>query len=81
MKKNSGPKNRLSIDVPCDEHKLIKIHAARHGISIRMYVLEGVRKRLSEDEEARQLSSMTTYAGAVLRELWDNDKDAAYDSL
>ena len=74
-------KERLSIDVEREEHKQIKMYAARHGVSMRIYVLESIRKRLSEDEESRQLSAMTTYAGPVLKALWDNDKDAAYDKL
>ncbi len=81
MTKSSKEKERLSIDVQPDEHRLIKMYAAHHGVSIRVYVLESVRKRLSEDEEVKQLSAMTTYAGTVLKELWDNDKDAAYDNL
>ena len=81
MPKDALDKERLSIDVPPEEHKQIKMFAARHGVSMRIYVLESIRKRLLEDEEARQLSVMTTYAGPVLRALWDNDKDAAYDNL
>ena len=74
-------KERLSIDVQAEEHRLIKMFAARHGVSMRIYVLESIRKRLSEDEEARELSSMTSYAGPVLKKVWDNEKDAAYDNL
>ena len=81
MTKEAKEKERLSIDVQPEEHRLIKMYAARHGVSIRIYVLESIRKRLSEDEEARQLASMTTYAGPVLKELWDNPQDAAYDKL
>lgn len=79
MTKNA--KERLSIDIPPEEHKLIKMCAARHGVSIRIYVLESVRKRISEEEEARQIASMTADAGPVLKELWNNDRDAAYDRL
>lgn len=74
-------KGRLSIDVLPAEHCLIKMYAAQHGVSIRVYVLESVRKRLADDEEQRQLASMTSLAGPVLKELWDNGKDAAYDKL
>ena len=81
MNKDAKEKERLSIDVPPEEHRLIKMHAAHHGVSIRVYVLESDRKRLSEDEEAKQLASMTLSAGPVLQEVWDNEKDAAYDKL
>ena len=74
-------KERLSIDIQPEEHRRIKIFAARHGVSMRVYVLECIRKRLSEEEEAKDISSMTSSAGPVLKELWDNEKDAAYDKL
>lgn len=81
MTKKAKETGRLSIDVRPEEHRLVKMFAARHGVSIRIYVLESIRKRLSEDEEAKQLSSMTSYAGPVLKEVWDNEKDGAYDNL
>lgn len=74
-------KERLSIDVKPEEHRLIKIYAARRGMSIRLYVLESIRQRLVQENENRELSSMTEYAGPVLRQIWDNDKDAEYDRL
>lgn len=81
MANSERSKERLSIDVPPEEHRRIKIHAARHGVSIRLYVLESVRQRLSQEDEAKELSSMTTHTGRLLKEVWDNDKDAAYDQL
>ena len=81
MKKSEGEKGRLSIDVPPDEHKQIKIYAALHGKSIREYVLESIRERLREEVEERHLSAMTNFVSPVLKELWDNEKDDAYDNL
>lgn len=80
MKKAEGSKERLSIDVKLDEHKKIKLYAARLGMSIRSFVLESVRQRLAQ-EEKKQLSLMTSYPGPVLKEVWENDQDAAYDNL
>lgn len=81
MIKPSEEKERLSIDLPCEEHRQIKVHAARLGISIRVYVLECIRKHLAQEEEERQLTLMTTMTSPVLKEVWNNDKDAAYDQL
>lgn len=72
---------RLSIDINAEEHRLIKIHAARHGMTIRMYVLESLRRRLVEEQEEKEMSALTTQAGPVLKQLWDNPKDAEYDVL
>ena len=81
MDKPAKEKGRLSIDLLPEEHRLIKMHAARRGVTIRVYVLESVRQRLSDDEEEKQLSSMTDHVGNVLKQVWDNDKDAEYDKL
>ena len=78
---NYKEKGRLSIDVKPDEHRKIKMYAAHHGISIRVYVLESVRKRLAQEEEGKDLSRITTSTSSALKELWNNDKDSAYDQL
>lgn len=81
MAKIEAKRDRLSIDVLSEEHKQIKAYAALHGQTIREYVLESVRKRLHRQQEKRELSvlSMHLDQDPVLKELWDNEKDAAYD--
>jgi plasmid stability protein len=76
-------KERLSIDVLPEEHKQIKIYAALHGKTIREYVLESVRERLSTEKKKDNTTDLTDYLGQdpVLREVWDNEKDSAYDKL
>lgn len=75
-------KERLSVEIEPEEHRRIKMWAARHGISIRQFVLESLKKQLEEEaKEEKELSLMTTSAGPALREVWDNDRDAAYDKL
>ena len=76
-------RNRISLDVRAEEHRRIKASAALHGQSIRRYVLECVWERVRNEREANDLS---TLAGAldqdpVLKKLWGNDRDAAYDTL
>jgi len=74
---------RLSIDVFPEEHRRIKTYAAFHGKTIREYVLETIREHLREEVEARELSSLTIHLekDPILKELWDNEKDAAYDKI
>ncbi len=74
-------KERLSIDVKPEEHRLIKMYAARKGMTIRLYVLESIRQRLVQENESKELSFMTQNASPALKQIWDNDKDADYDKL
>ena len=76
-------RERLSIDVFPHEHKQIKMCAAFHGKTISAYVLESVRERLRKEAEVKELSSLSRdmERDSVLKKLWDNKKDAAYDKL
>jgi uncharacterized protein (DUF1778 family) len=83
MAKAEVIRERLSIDVLPEEHKRIKAYAALHGETIREYVIESVRERLRQEAEERGLSALTMNLNQdpVLKELWDNEKDAAYDKI
>lgn len=83
MRKIGMARERLSIDVPPQEHRQIKAYAAFHGETIRDYVLESVRERLHKEAEEKGLLTLTARLDhdPLLQELWNNDKDAAYDKL
>lgn len=83
MAKLETIRERLSIDVLPEEHRRIKAYAALHGETIREYVVESVRERLRREVEGRGLSALTTNLNQdpVLKELWDNEKDTAYDKI
>ena len=76
-------RNRISVDVQPEEHRRIKASAVLHGQSIRQYVLESVWERLRNEREANDLSTLTGALAqdSVLKKLWENDRDAAYDAL
>jgi len=76
-------RERLSIDVLPEEHRRIKAYAALHGETIREYVIESVRQRLCQEAEEKELSALTMQLDRdpLLRKLWDNRKDAAYDKI
>lgn len=78
-------RTRLTIDVPPRVKRRLRLAAARNDISMRQYVLEVLEERLAEDlpplMEEEGLLALTAEADPVLAELWDNDKDAAYDHL
>ena len=63
----------------------LRLIAAHRDVSIRQYVVETIEKRLAKDwaEMAEQegLLTLTAQSDPVLAELWDNEKDAAYDGI
>lgn len=83
MAKVHSIRERLSIDVLPEEHRQIKAYAALHGKTLREYILESVRERIREEAERKGLSNLTTNLSRdpVLKELWNNDKDSAYDKI
>jgi len=83
MAKIAIQRERLSIDVLPEEHRQIKVYAALHGETICKYVLESVRERLRRENEMKELSALAMHLeqDPLLKELWNNEKDAAYDTL
>lgn len=81
-KKNATTgRNRLSIDVEAEEHQKIKIFSALHGTSIKEYVLTSIRERLERESEEMLLLAMTSQITPALKEVWNNDKDDAYNEI
>ena len=76
---------RLSIDIPREARRRIHIAAANRDKSIREYVWEAVEARLKhdlvEERSAGDLAALSEHGDAVLADLWNNPKDAAYDKL
>ena len=81
--KNKGKavRNRLSIDIDPKEHQRIKLFATLNGTSIKEYVLTSIRERLARESEEKQLLAMTNQINPALKEVWDNDRDEAYNEL
>jgi hypothetical protein len=78
-------RNRLTIDLPVEVKRRLRLVAAQRDMSTRQYVLETLEERLDKDWiemcEQEGLFALTSQADPVLAELWDNEKDAAYDQL
>ncbi len=83
MYKKNLKRERLSVDVLPEEHRLIKVYAAKRGETIRNYVLDSVRERITKEKESRELDRLTSdmEGDLVLKNLWENEKDAVYDKL
>ena len=74
-------RERLSVDVSPEEHRQIKAFAALQGKTIREFVLDCIKQRIRNAKEKAVLNAMVSQPSEALVELWDNDKDAAYDEL
>jgi hypothetical protein len=81
----TAKRTRLTVDLPADLKRRLRLIAAQRDVSIRQYVLETVEERLAQDwvelAEQEGLLALTAQADPVLAALWDNEKDAAYDRL
>ena len=76
---------RLTLDLPGEVKRRLRLVAAHQDVSVREYVLETVEERLAKDwlemAEHEGLLALAAQDDPVLAELWDNEKDAAYDRL
>jgi predicted transcriptional regulator len=78
-------RTRLTIELPAEVKRRLRLVAAQRDVPLRQYVLETIEERLEKDwvelAEQEGLLALTAQADPVLAELWDNEKDAAYDQL
>ncbi len=74
---------RISIDVPPEVRRRLRLAAAKRDLTVRQYVLEAIEEQLREDlgEDSEGVLTLTAKADPVLAELWDNRKDSEYDRL
>ena len=76
---------RLTVDLPAELRRRLRLVAALRDATVRDYVLEAVEERLNRDwselAEREGLVALHARADPVLAELWDNEWDAAYDRL
>jgi predicted transcriptional regulator len=81
----SSKRTRLTVDLPSEVKHRLRLITARQDISFRQYVLEALEERLDRDwaelAEQEGLLTLSAQADPVLAELWDNERDAAYDRL
>ncbi|MCH7570301.1 MAG: hypothetical protein IH919_07020 [Deltaproteobacteria bacterium] len=79
----SAKRPRISVDVPPEVRRRIRLAAAKRDLTVRQYVLEAIEEQLREDlgEDSEGVLTLTAKADPVLAELWDNRKDSEYDRL
>jgi uncharacterized protein (DUF1778 family) len=83
MAKIDTARERVSIDVRHGEHRQIKMFATLSGQTIREFVLESVRERMHRELESREVSALAKHLDTdpILKAVWENERDAAYDQL
>lgn len=74
---------RISIDVQPELRHRLRLAAAKRDLTVRRYVVEAIEERLQQDvgDYGEDMLVLTANADPVLAEVWDNDRDAAYDRL
>ncbi|MBI4397596.1 MAG: hypothetical protein HY586_00545 [Candidatus Omnitrophica bacterium] len=72
---------RLNIEISHEEKRKIKTCAALLDMSLRELVLKSIQLFMQQEAEKKDLWRMTQEPTSVLQELWNNEKDRAYDSL
>ena len=79
----SAKRPRISIDVQPAVRQRLRLAAAKHDLTVGQYILEALEERLREDlgEGDEGMLALTAKADPVLAELWENERDAAYDRL
>lgn len=79
----TAKRSRISIDVPPEVRRRLRLAAAKRDLTVRQYVLEAIEEQLREDlgEDSEGVLTLTAKADPVLAELWDNRKDSEYDRL
>ncbi len=78
-------RTRITIDLPIEVKRRIRLIAAQRDVSLREYILDALQERMTEDwmeisEDGRFLA-LNARSDPLLAELWDNEKDAGYDRL
>jgi len=74
--------SRRTIYKLCEERQLVGYRTGKRGHRrFRRKELDKVMKRGIPESEHEGLVTLTAMADPVLAELWNNDKDAAYDRL
>ena len=78
---NTAKRERLTIDLTPEEHRRIKSYAAYQGKTLKEFVVESIRTKMALDAEQGDLNLVMTKPTALMMEIWDNERDSAYDKL
>lgn len=72
---------QFTLNLSIEEQNRIKNYANSKGKSIEEFVLESINNQILLESEQEYANSLSQKNSLLLKDLWDNDKDAAYDKL
>ena len=72
---------QFTLNLSVEEQNRIKNYANSKGKSIEEFVLESINNQILLESEQEYANSLSQKTSLLLKDLWDNDKDAAYDKL
>jgi hypothetical protein len=74
---------RISVDVPPQVRRRLRLAAAKRDVTVRQYVLDAIEEQLRDDlgVGTEVELGLTAKTDPVLAQLWNNPKDSAYDDL
>jgi uncharacterized protein (DUF1778 family) len=73
--------NQFTLNLSIEEQNRIRSYANSKGKSIEEFVLESINNQILLESEKEYSNSLSQKTSLLLKDLWDNDKDAAYDKL
>ena len=72
---------QFTLNLSIEEQNRIKNYANSKGKSIEEFVLESINNQILLESEQEYANSLSQKTSLLLKDLWDNDKDTAYDKL
>lgn len=79
---NTNIKNaQLKLNLSIDEKNKIKEYANQKGKSVEEFVMESVNNQILLEADQEYTNILSKRTSLLLKDLWNNDKDAAYDNL
>ena len=73
----AGARSRISVDLPADVRRRLRVVAARHDLTLQEYMRRAVERQLAEDAPA----ALRAEDDPVLADLWSAEADDVYDYL
>ncbi|MBC8447677.1 MAG: hypothetical protein H8D78_08005 [Chloroflexi bacterium] len=78
-------RTRLTLDIPPEMKRRLRLLSTQRDLSIRQYVLRVLEDQMRQDlaalAEEEEFLALNGRSDPALAALWDNEKDAAYDRL
>ena len=72
---------QFTLNLSIEEQNRIRNYANSKGKSIEEFVIESINNQILLESEQEYANSLSQKTSLLLKDLWDNNKDAAYDKL